>query len=332
MAGRARTIKPEILDDEKTAQLSHLEWRLFVSLWLMADDYGNLRSEPAFIASHALWAARETPEVVRDALDELADVGLVQRYIVRGQGYLTITNWGRHQKISHPSRPQMPGSEDAVNTGASTLRSGPEDAGNTLTRTLRRVSGESPESLGGSPERLRRDSGGSSASSGKEDPPEGLRRVSGESPETLSLERRGEERIREREASRAAREEALSLCLPVGWDPDTDPEARKIATDRGLDLKHEISPFRDHAAIAKVTSADWNASCRKWLRGSRDTGRNSAASDGASMALAPKQTRRILERTRKGDGSAAVLEHFPDGNAEYKTDDEITELQAEGLL
>lgn len=40
MAGRIRSIKPEILDDEKCASLSHLE---------IADDYGNLRGDPDYV-------------------------------------------------------------------------------------------------------------------------------------------------------------------------------------------------------------------------------------------------------------------------------------------
>lgn len=113
MAGRARTIKPEILADEKTAMLNHLEWRLFVSVWLIADDYGNLRGEPALIRAHTLWAADSSITSVAAALETLASVSLLSRYSVRGQSYFHITNWERHQRIDRPSKPQMPGQDEA---------------------------------------------------------------------------------------------------------------------------------------------------------------------------------------------------------------------------
>lgn len=113
MAGRIRSIKPEILEDEKTAALPHFEWRLFVSLWLIADDYGNLRGDPTYVLGQTLWAANETRETVAAALDNLAVVGLLARYAVRGQGYYHITGWAKHQKVDKPGKPRMPGPGEA---------------------------------------------------------------------------------------------------------------------------------------------------------------------------------------------------------------------------
>lgn len=113
MAGRIRSIKPEILEDEKTAALSHLAWRLFVSLWLIADDYGNLRGDPVYVLGQTLWATRETRETIGAALEELAGAGLLVRYTVRGQGYYHIPGWSKHQKVDHPGKPRMPGPNEA---------------------------------------------------------------------------------------------------------------------------------------------------------------------------------------------------------------------------
>lgn len=140
MAGRIRSIKPEILDDEKTASLSHLDWRLFVSTWLLADDQGNLRGEASYVHGATLWASGESPETVARSLTRLAGSGLLTMYRHRGQTYAHITNWDRHQKVSHPGKPRMPGPNDE---GSELLAYPPE----TLRRLSREPSGDPPETL-----------------------------------------------------------------------------------------------------------------------------------------------------------------------------------------
>jgi hypothetical protein len=113
MAGRIRSIKPEILEDEKTAGLDHLAWRVFVSAWLIADDYGNFRGDPAYVRGQILWATSETQETVGVALEALARVSLLSRYRVRGQSYYHITGWGKHQKVDKPGKRRMPGPDES---------------------------------------------------------------------------------------------------------------------------------------------------------------------------------------------------------------------------
>lgn len=42
---RIRTLKPEILEDARTAGLSDAAFRLFVAMIVLADDHGNLRAD-----------------------------------------------------------------------------------------------------------------------------------------------------------------------------------------------------------------------------------------------------------------------------------------------
>ncbi|MGL4444243.1 MAG: GIY-YIG nuclease family protein [Alsobacter sp.] len=112
MSGRIRTIKPELLEDEKTAGLSHLEFRLFVSLLLMADDYGNLRGEPGLIWGQAFWKSELGHCAVGAAIDALIEVGLLEPYDVRGQRYLHVTGWSKHQRVDKPGKPRVPGRDD----------------------------------------------------------------------------------------------------------------------------------------------------------------------------------------------------------------------------
>ncbi len=107
MSGRIRTIKPEILEDDKTAHLSDREWRLFVSMFSLADDYGNLRGTPGWISAQILWAFG-TPDVSTE-MEHLEELGLIESYDVAGQRYLHITNWARHQRVDKPGKPRVPG-------------------------------------------------------------------------------------------------------------------------------------------------------------------------------------------------------------------------------
>src|SRR6188474_138020 len=113
MAGRIRSIKPEILDDSKCAALTHLEFRLFVGSWLIADDYGNLRGDPDYIRGQIVWGASESRETVAKALETLAGVTLLVPYAVRGQPYLHIAGWDKHQKLDRPGKARMPGRDEA---------------------------------------------------------------------------------------------------------------------------------------------------------------------------------------------------------------------------
>lgn len=128
MAGRIRSIKPEILEDEKTAELSHIEWRLFVSLFLIADDHGNLRGESSYIRGQCLWATDDTREDVEDALEGLARVSLVSRYTVRGQSYYHIPGWSKHQRVDKPGKARMPGPDEADSESYSSVAADSRDS------------------------------------------------------------------------------------------------------------------------------------------------------------------------------------------------------------
>lgn len=113
MAGRIRSIKPEILEDERSAGLSSDAWRLWVSMWLLADDHGNLRGTPEWLRSQVFWA-RESRESLAKLLEELASARVIVRYEVDGQRYIAIRNWDKHQRVDHPGKPRVPGPPEGV--------------------------------------------------------------------------------------------------------------------------------------------------------------------------------------------------------------------------
>lgn len=108
---RIRSIKPELLEDEKTGLLSHPAWRLFVSSILLADDYGNFRANPRLVAGSVFWGHQDVD--IPALLRELGDTGLVRFYSVKGQRYAHICGWSEHQRVDKPGKPLCPGPEKA---------------------------------------------------------------------------------------------------------------------------------------------------------------------------------------------------------------------------
>lgn len=112
---RIRTLKPEILEDEKTSALSSGAWRLFVSVIVLADNHGRLRANPQWLFGQVFWSAPgESLTKLKTYLEELTSVGLVSTYVVSGQPYMTITNWAKHQRIDTAGAPRCPGPEEAT--------------------------------------------------------------------------------------------------------------------------------------------------------------------------------------------------------------------------
>lgn len=115
MPGRIRTIKPEILEDEVACNLSDAAWRVWVSSWLLADDYGHLRAGARFIASQ-VWQDTDKTNASDVALSELETAGLITLYSVEGQRYCSVNGWAKHQRVDHQGKPRVPGPDhpDAI--------------------------------------------------------------------------------------------------------------------------------------------------------------------------------------------------------------------------
>lgn len=56
--------------------------------------------------------------------------------------------------------------------------------------------------------------------------------------------------------------------MPEGWKPN-DRHA-EIAADRGIDLDHQVTRFRDWAQANDRRYADWDAAFRNWLTSERN--------------------------------------------------------------
>ena len=103
--GRIRAIKPELLEDQKAQKLDDKTWRLFVSMWLLADDYGALRAHQEYLSCYVF---QDVTVDTDKLLQTLEKNGMVTLYQVNGEHYLIINNWDKHQKIQRKGRRRVP--------------------------------------------------------------------------------------------------------------------------------------------------------------------------------------------------------------------------------
>lgn len=137
MSGRIRTIKPEILEDREAVDLTDAAWRMWVSLWTLADDHGNVRLDERYVASRVWQDTTREPEIP-DLVAELVRGRRIDVYVVRAQPFGHVRNWEKHQRIDKRNAPRVPLPSDADGTdyeaflnayaGSASLRKPPHDS------------------------------------------------------------------------------------------------------------------------------------------------------------------------------------------------------------
>lgn len=115
---RIRQIKPHFLHSHSMKRVSREARLTFIRLWLLADDAGRVfdcsrRVPPERYAAWGLPSdlypgEKETWPLVPAWLDELEREGCILRYTVDCDRYLRVVNWRKHQRISHPTKSQLP--------------------------------------------------------------------------------------------------------------------------------------------------------------------------------------------------------------------------------
>lgn len=292
MAGRIRTVKPEVLDDEVASALSDTAWRLWVSAWVLADDDGRFRAGTRLLAAD-VWKDTGRQVDALTALVELASVGFVEVYELDGQRYARIKpkGWQAHQKISRPSPPRLPSPSDSA-----VLRLTSQD----LSGELRRIQEES-----GGLRRNRERSGGF------------LPRARAPSSTTTttttttSARREPQEALLLPEASEPPRLPAVAVpASPVSKADPVDPKGTRVpddftetVDDRVYELGREHGFDRAYVDAEAVNfvdywkgipgkdgrKADWPATFRRRLR---DLAKWDAEKGNAREPLPPERPRK----------------------------------------
>lgn len=239
MSGRIRTIKPEILEDAVTAGLSDMAFRIFVSAIVLADDYGRLRAEPAWLMGQIYWSRTVSVEAFLVALDELAPV--IRFYVVNGQRYAEIRSWSKHQKVSHPGKPRIPAPPEVVGEPRESFAKPSGESRETLVPDLRSPTND---------QRPARGSGGEPSAS----PPVA---AAAAPPDTAPVVE--DEKPKSKPKSPPKR--LPRTALPADWQPSAELAAEVRAA--GLDLHAVVVDFVGHWRGKGELGADWNARFRQ---------------------------------------------------------------------
>lgn len=137
MGRRIRSIKPEILEDERPGRLEHIDWRLYVSLWTLADDSGRLRAAAEFIRANVfMYRTEVTQKQVEAALERLEGAKLIERWTHNDQAYALVRGFAKHQKIDRPSASSLPAPDDPQSRPMSTHGASPRESSRAIDADL----------------------------------------------------------------------------------------------------------------------------------------------------------------------------------------------------
>lgn len=243
---RIRTLKPEILEDEKVAVLTDGAFRLFTSMIVLADDHGNVRADVRWLCGQVWWCHDDHPNVL-GLLLELANAPLITVYGVRGGTYAHLLGWEKHQRIDNAGKNRVPLPNDADAQQIQLTANGNAVVSRNFAANL----GETR--LDPDPER-------------DHDPDGELDRDAAARP---------------RAAKTAKPKSAGISALPNDWSPRS--EEREKAVGLGVDCDFEAEQFRDHHAAKGSRLSDWNAAFRTWLRNARKFADRDAAKQNTSQ-------------------------------------------------
>ncbi len=103
---RIRSLKPEMLTDEKLAPLPVIDRFVFVALILLADDAGRLLDNVKLLDGQIF---SESNDSCGPSLERLAELGIIVRYRAEnGQRVIQIRTWEQHQRVDHRSKFVLP--------------------------------------------------------------------------------------------------------------------------------------------------------------------------------------------------------------------------------
>jgi hypothetical protein len=132
MAGRIRTIKPELREHLAFASLSDRAARLFTMLYTLVDDEGRCPGGAGYLLGQVFFAKPVSPQLIGRAIAELEEAKLIRTYVSNNAPYLEILGWREKGSIAHqvvnkpqPGRYPAPSSPDYGNGSGNDSRSAP---------------------------------------------------------------------------------------------------------------------------------------------------------------------------------------------------------------
>lgn len=108
-----RFLHPRLGHSEKVTALTDLQFRVWVTYVLAADDFGVLRASSVTLQSKDDALAVKTARVITKCITKIISLGLVETFEHQGRQYLCQLDWQDHQHIryprpsSHPTPPPL---------------------------------------------------------------------------------------------------------------------------------------------------------------------------------------------------------------------------------
>lgn len=95
-----RILKESIRTSKKVNGMTDFQFRVWAYLITYVDDFGRGSAEPDILKGFVFPRRKGVTEAnIRDALSEMACMGLIQLYEVDGESYLCFPNWQEHQTV-----------------------------------------------------------------------------------------------------------------------------------------------------------------------------------------------------------------------------------------
>ena len=113
---RIRSIHPDLHRDKTLATVSATAERTFVRLWCHLDDDGRGEDDPDLMKADLYPRHRDvTADDIERDLQELADRGLIIRYVVDGEPYLCCKpeTWANYQRPQKKQESKLPSPDQA---------------------------------------------------------------------------------------------------------------------------------------------------------------------------------------------------------------------------
>lgn len=124
---RQRMIKPDFFDSGSLAECTRDARLVFVGLWVMADDKGNMKFNERKLQKQLFPYDDLDPRMLMVWLAELEDVGCIKAYEAQGDVCISVPNFLTYQTIKNPSKTTVPeppkGLKDGPRTDYFTSRS-----------------------------------------------------------------------------------------------------------------------------------------------------------------------------------------------------------------
>jgi hypothetical protein len=119
---RARNIKPDFFRDAELSELTIEARYLFIGLWCLADREGKLKDNPKQIRFE-VFPETKTKENIENLINSLKNHNLLIRYEVKGNRYIKVVNFLRHQSPHSTEKqseiPDPVNSREVTDTSAS---------------------------------------------------------------------------------------------------------------------------------------------------------------------------------------------------------------------